>query len=155
MDWISKLERKYGKYAISGLMKYLIVMQIFGYFILSVRPDFYYFYLSLDVTAILQGQIWRIFTFLVFPPSTSLFYVVIAFYLYYMIGQTLESVWGAFRFNMYLLAGILFHVIAAFLAQFIFGFSSFLLSFLARLMLLILQPQLNPCHPGRDDVCRH
>lgn len=124
MDWISKLEKKYNKYSVSGIMKYLIMFQIVGYMIIVTKPEFYYTYLSLDAKAILQGQLWRIITFLITPTSTSLFYALIAFYLYFMIGETLERIWGAFRFNIYLYMGILFHVVGALLTYLIFGFST-------------------------------
>lgn len=123
MDWISKLERKYGRYAVSGIMKYLIILQIGGYFIFSSSYEFFYYYLSLDAAAILQGQVWRIVTFLMDPPTTSLIFVFFAFYLYYMIGESLEHIWGAFRFNLYLISGIIFHVVGAILAYLLFGVS--------------------------------
>ncbi len=46
MDWISKLERKYRKYAITGIMKYLIILQIVGYAMIMVNPSFYFQYLK-------------------------------------------------------------------------------------------------------------
>lgn len=123
MDWISKLERKYGKYAVHGIMKYLIILQIGGFFIISTSYEFYYYNLSLDASAIMRGELWRIVTFLMEPPTTSLIFIIFAFYLYYMIGESLENIWGVFRFNIYLLSGILFHIIGALLVYFIFGAS--------------------------------
>ncbi len=67
----------------------------------------------LDASAILRGQIWRIITFMIWPPSTGMFFNLIAIYLYYNLGTTLEQVWGTFRFNLYLFMGILGHVLAA------------------------------------------
>ncbi len=123
MDWISKLERKYGKYAIDGIMKYLIILQVGGYFIVSQSYEFYYTTLSLDASAILRGEVWRIITFLMDPPTTSLIFIVFVFYLYYMIGASLENIWGTFRFNLYLISGIVFHVIGAVLAYWVTGIS--------------------------------
>ncbi|MFI3172180.1 MAG: hypothetical protein R3Y58_07435 [Eubacteriales bacterium] len=121
MDWISKLERKYGKYAVSSIMKYIIILQVAGYFIMMMSPEFYYQYLCLDASAILRGQVWRMITFVMDPPTTSIIFLFFAFYVYYMIGESLERIWGAFRFNIYLLSGILFHVIGALLAFWITG----------------------------------
>ena len=36
-----------------------------------------------------------------------------ALYFYYMVGQALEYMWGAFRFNLYFFSGVLLHVIKA------------------------------------------
>lgn len=115
MNWINKLERKFGKYAIPNLMYYIIILYAIGFVIDLVAPSFYYSYLSLDAWAILHGQIWRIITFIIQPPSTSLLFVVFTLYLYYMIGRALENVWGTFRFNLYFFTGVILHVIAALL----------------------------------------
>lgn len=121
MNWIDKLEKKFGRYAIHNLMYYVIILYALGYVINVLAPDFYTGYLSLDPTAIVRGQIWRIVTFIIYPPSTGLFYFLISMYLYYSIGKVLEMQWGTFRFNLYLLTGVLLHVVAAFLSCYVFG----------------------------------
>ena len=123
MDWLSKLERRFGKYAIPNLMYYIIIMYAGGFILQLINPSCYYQYLSLDASAILHGQIWRIITFMIQPPSTSVIFIIFALYLYYMIGTRLERAWGAFRFNVYFFAGILFHVLAAILVYLITGIS--------------------------------
>lgn len=123
MNWINKLERKLGKYAIPNLMFYIIILYGFGFAINIFVPGFYSGYLALDAEAILQGQVWRLLTFIIQPPNTSLLFVVLTLYLYYIIGRQLELVWGAFRFNLYFFTGALLHVVAALLAYFITGVS--------------------------------
>ncbi|MDD2980583.1 MAG: hypothetical protein PHN80_11505 [Hespellia sp.] len=123
MNWISKLEKKFGKYAIPNLMWYIILMYGVGAVLNFINGSFYYQYLSLDAAAILHGQVWRIVTFLIQPPSSNLIFVIFVLYLYYMIGTTLERAWGAFRFNLYFFAGVLFHVIAAVVVYLVTGLS--------------------------------
>lgn len=115
MNWISKLERKLGKFAIPNLMFYIIILYVVGFGLDLLAPGFYDQYLALNAYAILHGQVWRIVTFIIQPPSTSLLFVVFTMYLYYMIGRELEYVWGTFRFNLYFFMGVVFHVIAALL----------------------------------------
>ena len=103
MNWINKLERKFGRYAIHNLMHYIIILYAVGFALNLIAPGFYMEYLSLDASAILHGQIWRIVTFLIQPPDGSPIFIIFALYLYYMIGQNLEAAWGAFRFNLYFL----------------------------------------------------
>ena len=98
-----------------------------GLIISLVNPMIYYRYLSLDGYAILHGQIWRIITFLCYPPVDGIFFGILALYLYYSMGQTLERVWGAFRFNAYFLLGIIGHVLAEIIITLIFGVSPRLL----------------------------
>ena len=76
MDWISKLEKKFGRYAIHNLMYYIIILYIIGFVLELVNGEFYYQYLCLDASAILHGQIWRIVTFLIQPPSSSIIFMV-------------------------------------------------------------------------------
>lgn len=123
MNWLTKLERKFGRYAIPNLMYYIIILYGLGFILELVNPYFYYQYLSLDAAAILSGQVWRIITFIIQPPSSSAIFMIFALYLYYMIGKELERAWGAFRFNLYFFAGVLFHVIAAFIVYFVTGLS--------------------------------
>ena len=71
MNFLRKLEKKFGRYAIPNLMYYIIIMYGMGLIIYVANPNIYFQYLSLDVGAILQGQIWRIVTFLICPPSLT------------------------------------------------------------------------------------
>lgn len=121
MNLLDKLERKFGRYAIHNLMYYIIILYALGYVIVTFVPQFYVQYLSLDPTMILRGQIWRIITFIIYPPNTGLFYFLISMYLYYSIGRILEAQWGAFRFNLYFFTGVLLHVVAAFISCYVFG----------------------------------
>ena len=123
MNWINKLERKFGKYAISNLMFYVTIMYAAGFLICVINPAFYLQYLTLDAQAILHGQIWRIFTFIMEPPNTSWLWIIFSLLLYYYIGNNLERAWGAFRFNLYFFSGVLFHVAAAILVYLITGMS--------------------------------
>ena len=113
MNWINKLERKFGRFAVPNLMNYIIVLYSAGFLLELFKPGFYLSYLSLNMAAILRGQVWRLFTFIIEPPSTSILFVVFVLLLYYMIGKELEYAWGTFRFNLYFFVGVLFHIIAA------------------------------------------
>ena len=109
-NWLNKLERKFGRYAIPNLMYYIIILYAAGFVLNLVNPLFYYQYLSLDASMILKGQVWRIFTFIIQAPSSSLVFIIFSLYLYYMIGKQLEYAWGAFRFNLYFFSGMFFTV---------------------------------------------
>lgn len=112
-SWLGKMERKFGRYAIPNIMKYLIVLYAGGYFLYMINPMFYLNYLVLDWGAVLHGQIWRLLTFLMQPPSASIFMVALLLYIYYMIGMQLENALGTFCFNFYLLTGIVLHIVAS------------------------------------------
>lgn len=114
MNFISKLERKFGRFVIHNLMYYIVILYTIGTLINLFMPSLYITYLSLDGQAILRGEVWRIVTFLLDDPGNgNIFFSFIAIYLYYMIGTNLENHWGAFRFNLYMFVGLLGHVLAA------------------------------------------
>ncbi len=114
MKFFYNLERRYRKYAIPNLMYYIIGMYGTGLFLQLFAPEFYLQYLALDAQKILSGQVWRVITFMIYPPGGgSLFGSLIGMYLYYMLGVNLERIWGAFRFNVYFFMGVIGHVAAA------------------------------------------
>lgn len=123
MNWIDKLEKKFGRFAIQNLMMYVTILYVIGFVLDLVSPEFYSLYLSLDMSAIFQGQIWRLVTFLLQPPSSSAIFMIFALMLYYMIGTQLEAQWGAFRFNLYFFMGVFCHIIAALVTFIVTGIS--------------------------------
>ena len=127
-NWIDRLERKFGKYAIPDLMKYLSLLYIVGF--LLCYAGIYQQYLALDFAKIFKGEIWRLVTFILYPPqlftggALSIIFVVISISLYLMIGRSLENAWGSFRFNLYYFTGIVACVISGLCAYFILGGST-------------------------------
>lgn len=131
MNFLNKMERKFGRYAISGLMRYIVILDVLGTLLGIVMPSgFYMSFLSLDIGYILQGQVWRLFTFVLYPslgsglmsPISILFYAV-ELYLYFWIGNCLENAWGTFRFNLYFISGILLNILSSIILFAAFRFS--------------------------------
>ncbi len=116
MDWIDKLERKFGRYAIKGLMTYIIGITGFVYIVSLFDPTGNFIdKLTLYAPAVFSGQIWRLITYIFIPPETSPIFIIFALYLYYLIGNGLEDEWGSFRFNLYYLIGMIGTAIAVLL----------------------------------------
>lgn len=123
MTFYQKLERRFGKYAIPNLMKYICVIYVVGYLIQMFNPLLYFYYLDLDAEAILHGHIWRIITFIFYPPSTSFLWMIVALFVYYSLGMTLERVWGTFKYNFFYFTGVILLVLAAILIYLVTGYS--------------------------------
>ena len=119
MNFLNKMERKLGRYAIHNLTKYMIICYIIGFALEYLQalfeiPLISWLYLS-PAHIIHGGQIWRLVSWLLIPPgSSNIIFVLIMLMFYYSIGTTLERTWGAFRYNVYVLGGILCTVIGAF-----------------------------------------
>jgi hypothetical protein len=122
MKFLNKLERKFGRYAIAGLMKYVVIIFFIGIAVGTFMPALYSQYLALDFSQVAKGQIWRLVTFLI-PVSniTGILFTAIMIYFYYIIGNSLENAWGAFRFNLYFFSGILFNILAYLITYLISG----------------------------------
>ena len=116
MNWLNRPERRIGRHYIPQLMKYLTIAML-GVFILEYLPlpkrawGLLYF----DRDLILQGQIWRLITFIFLPPSGSLIFILLTLYFYYFLGTSLENHWGGARFNIYYAIGVLGNILSGFL----------------------------------------
>ena len=120
-NWLNRLERRLYKYNIPPIMRY-IVFAMGGVFLLDLFLGMttaytarvsLISYLTLNIPAVLQGQIWRLVTWLFVPQQGSIFWMALSLYFYYMIGLGLENQWGKVRFNLYYGVGMLGSIIAA------------------------------------------
>lgn len=118
--FLDKLERKFGKYAVNNLTKYLMVCYIVGFIVEIFVPNLL-LYFTLEPGLILRGQIWRLVSWIVIPPSSGAIFFLFMILLYHSLGNTLEQMWGAFRYNLYIFSAILFIVIGAFIVYILTG----------------------------------
>ena len=123
MNFFRKLERKFGRFAIPNLMYYIIMMYAAGFVMSLFNPYFYVQYLALDAAAILRGQVWRLVTWVLYPPSTSgvLWFAIAVLFFYYPIGTSLERTIGTFKYTLYILSGVIFTILGAFILYFLLG----------------------------------
>jgi hypothetical protein len=135
MKFIQQLEKKFGKYAVPNLMKYVIALYAVGLLIYSANPNAY-IYLGLDIDLVLKGQVWRLFTFLI-PYATfgNIFFVILKAYIFYAIGNALENSWGSFKLNLYFFSAVIFNIVAAFIV-----YGVFRVNILGNIMLLYSSP---------------
>lgn len=116
MRIIDKLERKFGRFAIVGLMKYIVALNLAVFLLMYVDPTGSLISkLMLYPERVMKGEVWRLVTYIFIPPSTSPFWILFTLYFYYMIGTALEKEWGSFKFNIYYLTGILGTTISSFI----------------------------------------
>lgn len=62
--------------------------------------------LYFDRNLILSGQVWRLITYPLVNYSSNILFTAIMLFCYYSIGQTIESIWGTLRFNLFYLGGV-------------------------------------------------
>jgi hypothetical protein len=130
MSLLSRLERKFQRYAIPNVTLMIIIGQVLLYVIARVSHppggavgggvdllD----RVRLDPAKILDGEVWRLITFVFDPPLTNVIFAFFFWYLFYLMGSTLEVSWGAFRYNVFLTIGYVATVAAAFASHFTAG----------------------------------
>ncbi len=123
MNWLDKLERKLGRFAIPNLTVYLLAGYVIGFSVVLLMPELLG-WLTLEPALILRGQVWRVISWVLIPPTTQPISLLFLVLLYYSLGTALERTWGTFRYNVYIFSGLLFTVLAVFIfyAVYYFGF---------------------------------
>jgi len=133
MDFLNALERRFGRFALPNLALYLVAGQV-AVFTLALfgRPDVLGL-IKLLPAAVLDGQVWRLVTYLFDPPVnparlSALGAVFLAFgwYMFWMMSSALEGYWGAFRFNAFIFTGWFFTALVAFVFPTSFATNAFL-----------------------------
>lgn len=120
MSWINTLEPKLGRFAIQGILSYVAAMCLVTFVIYkTINPQIFQI-LELSPRLVLQGQVWRLITYLFIPSIYSLLpfsdWLNALFYTLFLvwIGNGLEHAWGAFRLNVYCLLCTVGITVAAF-----------------------------------------
>jgi hypothetical protein len=105
MEYIDRFCRKHPNFGIPNLIKYICIGSAVFWVLGMVNPVLLS-YMTFDVAQILRGQVWRLVSFIFYPPSSGML-TFIAIYFYYWIGNTLGQRWGTAKFNIYFFSGIL------------------------------------------------
>ncbi len=121
--WLDRFALRHPKFGIPNLMLYIAVANV----AIGLIDNFSAFPLSAALfffrPSILQGEIWRLLTFIVVPvagdfgilnitvPGTSFFMTILSAYFYYWIGSLLEREWGTAKFNCFFFTGVLLNIL--------------------------------------------
>lgn len=116
MGYMSKWEKKFGRYAIPNLTMVLIICYVIGYALSWIAPGVMNI-LTLNPYAIVHGQIWRLVTWVIAPPSSFDIFTIIMLLFYFNLGSSLERTWGIWQYNVYIFTGILLTVLGSFLCM--------------------------------------
>ena len=119
----NKIERfcyNHPNFGISNLMKYVAIANV-AFWLMNVVNPMFLQYIVFDPALIMRGQVWRIISFMFYPPNTGLL-ALLVFYFYYWIGSILEREWGSGPFTVFFFSGVLLTVIYGFVMYFVFGY---------------------------------
>jgi hypothetical protein len=122
MSLLDKIERRFRRFALPHLTIGLILCQVVVYG--AAQADLLKAgeggqtvldRIALVPAKVLEGQVWRLLTFVCEPPAMNVVFAFFFWYMFYLMGEALEQNWGSFRYNVYLLIGYLATVAVSFL----------------------------------------
>lgn len=124
---MNKLERKLGRFAIPNLYIGIIGCFVIGYIFRYLATDIYNYLTLIPYSITVQGQYWRLFTWIFTVPfelgsrpGISMIFLPISIFFYYFCAKRLEQAWGRFQFNLYVIGGALLTDIVILLASFMY-----------------------------------
>jgi len=125
MDFVSRLEARFGRFAVPGLVQVVAVLQLVTLVLFSISsPEAqkaFVGFLELDPERVMRGEVWRVVSHVFLPRSLSLVWALIGAMFLMWIGRGLDEAWGAFRVNLYVLGGIFFLTVGALLFGYVGG----------------------------------
>jgi hypothetical protein len=117
MSLLDRLEYRLGRFAIPGLMRYVVFLNAAVYILAKLYPGLPDA-LNLDRVAVMHGEVWRLVTFIFIPQFGGLlpewFNAAMYMMFLYWVGNSLDHALGAFRLNVSYFTGVLGVGVAAF-----------------------------------------
>ncbi|MDB6137292.1 MAG: hypothetical protein JWO94_364 [Verrucomicrobiaceae bacterium] len=101
------LEQKLGRFAIPGLLRIIITLQVVVWLLLQLGSggsDLVWNLCFVPPAITANHEWWRLISFLVIPTGSGLLWVLMGVPFMWMVSDGLEEAWGSFRVNLYLLA---------------------------------------------------
>jgi len=125
MSFLDRLEHRFGRFAIPGLIRYVVALNALVYVLAKINP-YFVVQLALLPEKIIQGQVWRLVTYIFIPQFGSFLlpdWLGAVMYLLFLwwVGNGLEHALGPFRLTLYYLTGMAGVTVAAFLEAYFMG----------------------------------
>lgn len=99
---------RHRKIGIPNLMMFVMIGNGLLYLLSMVDiAPFLPLYFHFSKQLILQGQVWRLFSYVFLDFRSNPFFMILFMYVYYSVSRQIEDRWGTFRFNLYYFTGII------------------------------------------------
>ena len=121
MRSVERFCAQHPNFGIPNLMRYIAIGSGIFWIVGLINPVLLS-YMAFSPAAIFHGQIWRLVTFLLYPPDTG-YLALIAVYFYYWIGTNLENAWGTGAFTIYFFSGAILTALFGVLVYLLLGIS--------------------------------
>ena len=116
MNQLSNLRRNFERFCyhhrnkgIPNLMLYITIGSAIVYLISLINgAQILYELLRFDKAAILQGQVWRLFTYVfTYSPGLNPIFILLGLYFFYNLSRHVEASMGTLKYNIFYFSGIL------------------------------------------------
>jgi hypothetical protein len=125
MPILDRLETRFGRFAIPGLIQAIAALQLLTLILALFLPPesqaAYLDFLKLDAKRLFEGEVWRLVTYIFIPGTLRPLYGALAAWFLMWLGRGLDEAWGAFRVNAYVLGGMIPQAAATLLMNGEFG----------------------------------
>ena len=121
---VDRFAYNHPRFGIPNLMRIIVAGNVLVYLLAIFAGYGPISFLAFNWSAITQGELWRLVTFIFMPGYYStgdVLWLALFLYFYYMIGTVLEREWGTPKFSLYYLSGVVLTVIVAILTALISG----------------------------------
>lgn len=120
-SWLDRFAWKHPRFSVPNLMRFIVFANVLVYLLDGFSRGMLSTALGLYPELVLQGQIWRLVTFIIVPEPYGIsglgpLWFIFAMMFYYSIGSTVESEWGSQKFTLFYACGVVLTVVAAFIS---------------------------------------
>ncbi len=102
---------KHPNFGISNLMMYVVIGNLLVYVLDLASNSYCSAMLYFSRYYILQGEVWRLVTYIFVPTGSSVLWMAISLYCYYIVGSAMERQWGSGKFTIFYLSGMVINII--------------------------------------------
>lgn len=120
--WLDRFCYKHPRLGIPGLMKYIVIANVAVYLMDMFSNGYFSAMLRFYPALIMEGQVWRLLTFIFVPTSGGfILWFALTTLFYYYIGNALENQWGSTRFTVFYGVGVLLNIFTGMVTYWISG----------------------------------
>ena len=127
-EMVDRFAYRHPGFGIPNLMLYIAAANAVVYVLSVFAGQSALRFLAFDLAHLLQGEVWRLVTFVLLPFTYRPITLLIMLSFYYFVGGTLEREWGTAKFTIYYLSGMLLSVLATVIASLLTGYYGLTLS---------------------------